>query len=873
MNWGKIFRARRGQEFELQRELAFHVEEKVADLVKAGFSEDDARRKVRQEFGGIDQVLEECRDRRPGQWLERFGKDVTHSVRGMRKRPVLALTIVLTVAVCVAVNTAVFTVVDSLLIRSLPFPRADRLISMSNQYPKAGVFDQDASAAGDYFDRQGSIPAIAEQALYQFVAFPVDRSGEVIQLRGMMATPSLFRLLRVSPAQGRLFAGNESEPGKGSVVILTNGLWREMFGGGEAVGKDLRIGGTSYRVIGILPAGFRFIAPDVRFFVPLTLGPQSRRERHSNGYRLIARLADGATVEQARAQINTLNARVLDQTPDLKPLLLDAGYYTHVEALQPWLMRRARESLQLLWIGALLVLLAGAANLAGLSLARAHAQLPELARRVALGATRADNIRRSLIDGLLPALAGGLCGIAVGKFALRLVNSELLPGAADISISPNVIAYALAGAALAGLFAGIVSMAPLRYLDLGRSIQVGFRSGTLRGSRLRKLFVVVQTALAFVLLNGAGTLTASIRELLRVDPGFRIANVWTASTNFTGSIDVQTPTGRNSIDRVLTGIRSLPGVELAGGGTGVPFSSGYNDTVIAPEGYSAKPGESLISPIQLRVTPGYLETLGLRAVHGRLFDARDTNESQRVVILDERLARRFFGDADAVGKRLYFPPTPRPDAWITVVGVVRSIRLEDLSGAGNPNGVYYLPWHQNPSRQLGIVWRGRDETAALIRSEFARLAPGGALFELRSMTERQELTLSARRTARALVLVFAAVAVLLTALGINGLLAFMVSQQHREIGIRLAIGCRSGQVFNLFLSRGARLISIGILAGLGLAIGWKPALAKYVYGVAPVEPWVLAASAVLIGLVAITAVALPAFRASRVDPILALRDN
>ncbi len=872
MKWWNLFRARPSRESELQRELGFHVEERVADLIKTGLSGDAARRRVRHEFGGMDQVQEDCRDVRPSRWLERLGADLTHSVRGMRKRPVLTLTIILTVAVCVAVNTAVFTVVDSLLIRSLPFPQADRLISMSNQYPKAGVFDQDASSAGDYADREGTIPAIAEQALYQFAAFPVDLGGEAVQLRGMMVTPSLFRLLRVQPSQGRFFVDSEAEPGKDPVVILTDGLWREMFGGGEAVGKNLRIGGMSYRVIGVLPAGFRFISPDARFFVPLTLNQESKQERHANKYRHIARLADGATIAQARSQIHALNVRVLEQTPAIKQMVLDAGYYTQVEALQPWLMRRARESLHLLWIGALLVLVVGAANVAGLSLARAHAQLPELVTRVALGATRADNICRALIDGLVPALTGGLFGIAGGMFALQLVNDELLPGAADISISPNVIGYALAGAIFAGIFAGIVSLAPLRNLDLGRSIQSGTRS-TLRGLRLRKAFVVAQAALAFVLLNGAGTLTASIHELLRVDPGFRVANVWTASTNFTGSINVQTTGGRASVERILTGIRSLPGTELAGGGSDVPFSSGYNDTVIAPEGYSIKPGESMIAPIQLRVTPGYLETLGLTAVRGRLFDARDTSESPRVVILDERLARRFFGDAEPVGRRLYYPPGPRPGGWLTVIGVVRSIRLEDLSGAGNPNGVYYVPWHQNPSRQLSIVWRGNDGTAPAIRREFARLAPGAALFELRSMAERQELTLSARRTARALVLVFATVAVLLTALGINGLLAFLVSQQRREIGIRLAIGCRPVQVFNLFLSHGAKLIAVGVLGGLGLAIAIQPAVANQVYGVAAIEPWVIAASGALIGLVAVTAIALPAFRASRVDPIRALRDN
>jgi len=853
---------------ELRKEITFHIEERVADLVKSGLPEDAARRRVLHEFGGAAQVHESCRDVRPFRWLERIADDCVHSLRGMRKRPVLTLTIVLTVAVCVAVNTAVFTVVDSLLIRPLPFPQADRLISMSNQYPKAGVVDQDAVSAGDYFDRQGTIPAVAEQALYQFVSFPVDRGAGVAQLRGVTATPSLFRVLRVPPAHGRLFAETESEPGRDNVVILTDGLRRELFAEGNAVGKELRINGSTRRVIGVLPAGFRFIAPDVRFFVPLALAADARQSRHNNNQRYIARLADGATVEQARAQVQAVNAQVLHQTPAIRQLVLDAGFHTQVEPLQPWLMRRSAGSLQLLWIGAILVLIVGAANIAGLSLARAYAQLPELATRVALGATRADTLRRALIDGLLPALAGGSLGIAAGCFALPLIDADLLPGAAGISMSPAVVAYGLSGAIAAGLFAALVSLAPLRKLNLGF---LGAVRTTPRGLPLRRAFVVAQTALAFVLLSGAGALTASMQELLQVDPGFRVADVWTASTSFDGANHPQTPAGRALVERILTGIRAVPGVVSAGGGSDLPFSGNYNDNAFIPEGYQMKAGESAISPIRLRVTQDYLETLAIPAVRGRLFDQRDTNESQRVVILDERLSRRFFGDSDPIGKRMYYPPAPTGAGFLTIVGVVKSVRLEDLSGAGNPNGIYYVPWSQSPPGRMSIVWRGSEGTAAEVRREFARLAPESALFELRSMAERQELTLTARKTARALVIVFAVVAVILATLGINGLLAFLVTQQNREIGIRLAIGCPPAKVFGQFLAHGAKLVAAGLLAGFALALTLEPALASQVYGISAIAPWVLAASAAILSLVAALAIALPAIRASRIDPVRALQ--
>lgn len=872
MSWWRTLIGRGRQESKLLKELDFHVEERVADLIGSGLAESEARRRVRHEFGGLEQVREQCRDVRPGLWLEWLVRDLEHSLRAIRQRPVLALTIVLTVAACVAVNTAVFTVVDSLLLRPLSFDAADRLISMTNQYPKAGIWDQDGSAAGDYIDREGALPAVAEQALYQFVTFPVDRGGAAAQVRGLSVTPSFFPLLRVRPAQGRLFAESESEPGKYRAVILTDGLWREMFGGAEAVGHQLRINGQPYTVAGVLPAGFRFIAADVRYFLPLALSPMEKRGRHANGFRYLARLRDGATVAQAQAQVDALNARVLDQIPAFKRMLIDAGFRTRVDAFQPWLMRRVRSGLWLLWAGAFLVLLVGGANLAGLSLARAYARVPETAARIALGATRGDVIRQCLVDGVVPALVGGLLGIAGGILALRRLDTELLPGAAEIGASPVVLCYALGAAVLAGVVSGLVSLIPLRRLELARAVQNGSRAATVRSTHLRRAFVVAQVALAFVLLNGTGILTASIRELFRVDPGFRIGDVWTASTYLPGAAHSQASDLRMAMDRITSGVRELAGVELAGGGTSAPFSSGYDDNVIFAEGYTMNPGESAISPIRLHVTPGYLETLGVGLTKGRLFDESDTNESRRVVIVDEKLARRFWPNQDPVGRRMYYPGTP-PATGLTVVGVVRSIRLEDLAGSGNANGIYYLPWSQGPNRKLSVVWRGRSETVAAVRKEFSRLAPGAALFDVRSMAERRELTLSARRAAQTLVLIFASVAVLLTAIGINGLLAFLVTQKQREIGIRLAIGSRPIEVFRLFLRDGVSLVIWGLLAGLGVAAALKPWVVNQLYGVAAVELSIVAIVAALITVVSIAAIAIPAYRAARLDPIVALREN
>ncbi len=853
------------------KELQFHIDERVAALRKSGVPEEEARRQVRLEFGGLDQVREQCDDVRRWRWAERLSADCRFSLRAMRRSPVLSATMIATVAICVGVNTAVYAVVDSLLIRPLPFPQADRLVIMTNLYPKAGVADQDATASGDYFDRRDAMPAIASHALYQFVNQPVDQGGAVTQMRGMMATAWLFEVLRVQPERGRLFTAGEMSAGNSGVAVLTHGFAREAFAAGDPLGQSIRINGVPHTVSGILPAGFRFLDPEVRFFVPMVLTGQERG-RHGNRYRYIARLRDGATVEQARAQVNAINIRVLEDIPGIKKFIVDAGFYTRVEKLQAWITRKAGSSLLLLWAGAVLVMLVGAANLAGLALARAHTLLPELATRLSLGATRTDVVRRALADGIIPALFGGAIGAALGVWATQRFDHDLLPGASAITASPAVLACGLLGAVLAGTFIGLVSLWPARKVELVNGMRAASRGHTAQHGRLRGVFVVVQAALAFALLNGAGVLVSSIHELLRVEPGYRVDGVWTASTYLPPGSYAQAPQQRAAMDRVLETLRTAPGVERAGAGSHLPLSAGYDDSVIFAEGYTMKPGESVISPISMRVAPGYLESLDMQPLEGRLFDARDTAEAPLVIIVDERLARRFWPGQSPVGRQMFFPNVVPKDR-LTVVGVVRSVRLENLAGTGNPNGIYYRPWAQSPTRAVSMVWRGGAASADSFRAAFARVAPGAALFEMRTMSERLEMTLSARRTARTIVVVFAGVAVLLTAIGVYGLLAFLVAQRRREIGIRLAVGSRPAQIFRQFLAHGLALIAAGVLTGLALSALMRPLIEHHLYGVRLLEPAVLALVAALIGVVSMLAIGLPSLRASRVDAIEALREN
>lgn len=872
----KFWLGRRREETEaaLDKELRFHLEERAAAWRAEGLTESEARRRVRQEFGGLEQVREECRDVRPGEWLARLAREVRYAAREARKQPAATATVVLTVAICIAVNTAVFAVVDSVLLRPLPYAGADRLIAMINQYPNAGISDQDGSSAGDYVDRAGQMPAVAEHALYRPISLPVSRNETPVQTDGLSVTPSFFPLLRVRAAGGRLFTTEEAEIGKHQVAVLTAGLRRELFGDGEAVGQTVRISGQTYTVVGVLADGFRFVSPGIRFFVPIALNERDRRARHANNFRYIGRLREGATVEQAQAQVNALNVRLEEEQPELRELLRNAAFRTDVKEWQSWLVHRTKTNLKLLWAGAMLVLLAGAVNLAGLSLARAHTKGREMATRLALGATRRDLLRQSLLEGTAPALLGGVLGMAAGAALLPFADGILPLSGADIRPGWLVTAYALGGALAAGAFAGFIGLAPLRGMAIAGTLRDGARGGTQRGTAMRRAFVIAQVAVAFVLVAGAGLLTASVQALWQVNPGFRMDQVWTASAYLPaagyGSVDGQ----RAALERATEAVRRVPGVTMAGGGSEPPYQKNYDDGVVMAEGYTMRPGESVISPVQLRVGPGYLETLGVAPLLGRLIEARDRRESERVIVIDEKLARRFWPGENPLGRRMYFPNSPGEErVWMTVVGVVRSIRLQDPSGEGNPNGVYYVPWDQSPRRGMSLVWRGREDSVAAVRRTLEQALPGSAVFHVYSMTERQQLTMVPREMAQQLTLGFAGVAVLLSTIGLHGFLAFLVAQRRREIGIRLAIGCQPGGIYRLFIQDGAVLVGIGLLLGMGAAAGLRQWVTASLYGMGATEPAVLAGGAVLLAFVSLAAVSVPAWRAARIDPAAVLGDS
>jgi len=819
--------------------------------------------------------------------MDAFLLDLKYGVRSLWRDKGFALTVLLTFSVCIAANAALFAIVNSVVLRPLPVFDANSILIMSNEYPKAGVAGSNDSSSGDYFDRLREMTAFESQAIFRPRNQTVELNGSPQQIRGMLVTPSWFRLLRVSPSLGRAFTEAEGEIGNDQKVILSHGLWQQLYAADKsAIGRELRISSRPFTIVGVMPADFNFIDPDVRLWIPLAFTAEQKTVHHSNNWYHIGRLNPGATLQQAQAQVNALNNENLERFPEFKEILINAGFNTKVKPLQEMLTGGVKGTLYLLWGGAVLVLLIGGLNIANLALARLALRRKELATRIALGAGRGQLMRQLILENLGLALLGGLGGVALGAALLRTLNAiglEHFPRAGEVHMDSTVVLVSLALSLAAGLFVGLFPLAGVSKIGISDALHEDSRTGTTgkKSRGVRQLLVAAQIGFAFALLVGAGLLLTSFRLLLQVDPGFNPSGVVTASVGLPRSKYPKPELLRDFMDRALPAIRAIPGVSLAGATEAIPLGGNHNDSVILAEGYQMKSGESLVSPLNISVTPGYFEALGISMVRGRSFDDRDNETAPRVIIVDERLAQHFWPNQDPLGRRMYFPGDAKNllkidehTVWTTVIGIARTLRYESLDGSGAPVGAYYLPNSQEPAGGFTFAVKTTADPGSVVRalrSEIARLDPDLAVFDVHSMSESIDLSLSSRRTSMLLANAFGGVALFLASLGIYGVLAYLVARRTREIGIRVALGSTRAGVLKLVLREGLQLVAIGLVLGVIGAASLQKAVASEIYGVRPLDPFVLASVMALLAIVALGACAVPARRAMRVDPMVALR--
>jgi len=875
-------------ETELDDELRFHFERQVEKHVRSGLPRQEAVRRARLFFGGMDQVKEECRDARGVQLLETLFQDLRYGLRMLRQKPTFTLVAVLTLALGVGANTSIFSIVNAVLLRHLPYPDPDRLVRITFNSPGVGLRNVPFSVPelDDLRTRSGvfeGVSAIGGGSVNLTGANQPER------LEFVVTHPNYFSMLGATPQIGRLFGPQDFARGFAPIVVISDGVWRRSYGADPGVlGRTLHLDNDAYTIVGVLPPGFRHPGPtdsgDVDLF--LTAGfsadPSPGPGRTSRFIpAAIGRLKPGLTLEQAQAR---LTAMAIEIRHDFRADYPAQTQWTiQIQSLQESLVGNVRPMLLVLMGAVTLIVFIVSLNIANLLLARASGRQQEMAVRLALGASRGRMVRQMLTESVLLSLIGGLAGIATAigtlGFILHFVPPNI-PRLSEVSIDWTVLAFALLISLLTGLAFGLAPALHAARSGLSLQIREGARGSGYgaKTGRLRDALIVSELAFAVVLMIGAGLLLRTLRELLRENPGFNpshvvAARVWLPVPNDPKVDPYLTIARKAAFDReLLRRMKAIPGVELAGITSALPTTAldNNNNNALAIEDRPIESSQDLRAEI-IRISPDYFRVIQASLVRGRFFAESDQDGRQRVAIIDETTAHRYWTDRDPLGRRLRFGQDPT-QPWMTVVGVVKDIKNDGLDIDGVPH--IYVSIYQNGDRELSVVLRTSLPATLLeprIRSEIQRIDPGLPVFNVSSMNAVIDRSLASRRFSAGLVGGFAGLALLLASIGIYGLLAYMVGQRSHEIGLRMALGARRVDVLKLFLQKGVVLAAVGILAGVIFSAGTTSIMASLLYGVRPLDPAVFLVVPVLLLAVAALASYLPARRAAKVDPVLALR--
>ena len=624
-------------------------------------------------------------------------QDIRFGLKLLWKQKAFSLAALLTLALCIGANTAVFTILHAVVLNGLPFPDADRLVTMYNLYPGVGVTDRGSNGVPDYLDRRKLTDVFEEVALIGSRGYDVGQEGATRRIEGEYVTPSYFRVLKTQPLLGRTFTEDEAVLGKDRVAVLTESIWGEMFARDpKVIGRDIRLSGVPYSIVGVMPNAYHALNPDLKLWVPFAFTPEQTSEdaRHSNNWGMIATLKPGVTVAQARQRIDALNKANLILFPKYKDLLESAQFQTKVIGMKDEMVRDIKDTLYMLQAAVLGVLLIGCVNLANLTLVRTSARIKELAVRFSLGAGRWRLSRQLLTESVAISVLGGLLGVGVALGGVRLLSwlgAEDLPRGGDIRIDSGVLLFTMVTTLLTGLVFGSVPLLSLFKRDLNEVFRGNERMGTAgrHALSLRASLVVIQVSLAFTLLIGSGLLTRSFMRLTTVDPGFRAEAVVTARFSLPSNRYKDGAQRRNAVDALLEKARAIPGAKQVGVTTYLPFSGSNNSSVIVIEGHALAPGELPPVPGWNTVNSGYLQAMGIPLLAGRNFSESDGPDSPRVVLVDQFMARKYWPNGDPIGSKLHEMDGKDSKDMFTVVGVVGSVKTGDLAER-NPVGQVYF---------------------------------------------------------------------------------------------------------------------------------------------------------------------------------------
>jgi putative ABC transport system permease protein len=861
---------------EMDEEMRFHLEMEAADGMRRGLPPDEARRRAALAFGGVERFREEGRDARGVRLIRELGGDLRYAARLLRRAPLFTTVVVVVLALGIGANTAIFSVVYTVLLRPLPFPDTESLVSVwSGGHSRA-----------EFVAVRERVRGLAGVASYMpSFGVSVGGDGEPLRQVGALVSAEFFSVLGVQPLHGRFFRAGEDAPGTEAVVVLGHALWRDRFSADPGVvGRVVEIDGVRRGIVGIAPPGFSFPSRDTRLWIPLPIEPGKPGPHWgAYGHHLIGRLSPDATPDQVRDELGRLAEALRLENPVWRPGP-EYGQGIVVRDLRAQLVEESRLLLMILLAAVGLILLLACANVANLLVLRGTMRERELAIRATLGAGTGRLVRQLLAESLLIAVVGGALGLALAGLGTGVLTSLLpstMPRLEEVRLGATTIGFALGATLLTCVAIGLL---PARRLSRAGTARRGEprANGTLatitsiggRGGlnpaqqRTTSALVSLQIAIGVVLAVGAALLGRSLGRLLAVDPGFATTHVAVARLSPPRARYAAADAQRQLVDAVLPRISAMPGITGAAITTQLPFDQTSDLMAMWIDGWTSDPNKLDLFEVR-RVSPDFFRVMGISLRRGRVFDEGDRDGAEPVAVISETGARKFWGDRDAVGGRLRYPWP----GWMSVVGVVADVRNNDLRTDALPT--LYVPFAQGPQLPVWVVMRTPQAPAAqaALRAAAAAVAPDVPVSDEQTLDALVGRSVAAPRSATLMLLAFGGLALILGSVGTYGLVAYRVESRRRELAVRRAVGADQRAVIGLILRDGLRLAAIGIVAGLALAFGLSRLARGLLFGIGAADPVSFIIAPLLLGATALIACVIPAIRATRVDPNAVLRGD
>jgi putative ABC transport system permease protein len=875
------------REAEIVEELAQHLDDRYEQLLKGGVAKEEAYRAALLELTESDLLAQELRrverpvqqepvvlgTRRKMNMFRDLWQDLRYGLRTLVKNPGFTMVAVIALAIGIGANSAIFSVVNTVLLRPLPYKEPDRLVMVWEDNTRHG-YPRDTPAVANYIDWRNQNQVFEGIAAIADLSFNLTGTGEPERLEGKRVSANLFPLLGVEPQLGRAFLPEEDQPGAGRVVILSHGLWQRRFGSDmKIVGKPLTLNGESFTVIGVMPPDFQFPRREVDLWVPIAFTSQEAASRGRHYLQVIGRLKPGITLQQAQAEMNTIAARLQQQYPDQNT---DLG--AAVTPLHEHVAGDIKPALLILLGAVGFVLLVACANVANLLLARAAVRQKEIAIRVALGASRLRLIRQFLTESILLAALGGGVGLLLSLWGVSLLQSfipENISQVKAVAIDAKVLGFTLLVSLLTGLIFGLAPATQASNFNLNETLKEGGRDSAAgsRGNRIRSLLVIAEVAVSLILLIGAGLLINSFLRLRNVDPGFRTENLLTMKVVLPKLKYPDHARRTTFYTDLVHRVESLPGVKSAAVTTNLPLYRQGNSMGVVIEGHpDPAPGHEP-NVVTRVISPHYFSTMGIQLVQGREVSEQDRVDSPAVGVISETMAHRFWPGEDAVGKRISPGKPESPNDWITIVGVVKDVRQFELDAEPKPQ--MYLSYKQadyfEPNDLVVSTNVEPLSLAAAVRKTVWEVDKDQPVSDIRTMEDILSESIARQRFSMLLLGIFAALALVLAAVGIYGVMSYSVAQRTREIGLRMALGAKASDVLKLVVGQGLKLVLIGVVFGLAAAFILTRVMSSLLFGVTATDPTTFIIISLVLISVAVLASYIPARRATKVDPMIALR--